>query len=160
MALSVNHLAGEAAELGVYQGGGAAIISSALPGKVLHLFDTFTGIPEDDAIDGGHLKGDFNTSLDDVQRFLAGYNVVFHQGFFPDSAAGLYPEIKYSFVHLDADTYQSTKAGLEYFLPKMVAGGCVVLDDYDWGQCPGVKKAIEEMGIAVTAACNQAWFFV
>ena len=99
------------------------------------------------------------TSLDDVQRFLAGYNVVFHQGFFPDSKAGLYPEIKYSFVHLDADTYQSTKAGLEYFVPKMVAGGCVVLDDYDWGQCPGVKKAIVEMGIAVTAQGNQAWFY-
>jgi Macrocin-O-methyltransferase (TylF) len=70
-----------------------------------------------------------------------GRKVVFHVGFFPDTA----PEVaEFCFVHLDADLYQSTVAGIKYFYPRLVAGGMLVFDDYEWGRCPGVKKAILE----------------
>ena len=39
-------LLGSMAELGVYQGGTAKLIAKASPAKTLHLFDTFSGLPD------------------------------------------------------------------------------------------------------------------
>jgi hypothetical protein len=65
--------------------------------------------------------------------------VEFHRGWIPQSLAGL-PESRYRFVHLDLDLHDPTQAALEYFYPRLVAGGMVVCDDYNW---PGARKAIE-----------------
>ncbi len=47
-------------------------------------------------------------------------------------------------LHLDADWYGSTKLCLERFLPEMMPGGLVIVDDYHhW---PGCKKAVDELG--------------
>jgi len=138
-------LPGEMAEVGTYKGGSARVIAAACPGKYLHLFDTFgTGIPEDDQ-HGEHKAGDFgDVSFEQVKRYLDGFNVVFHPGLFPKTAEPV-RERRFCFVHLDGDTYQTTKAGLEFFWPRMVEGGAIVLDDWDWERCPGVRKAVEEV---------------
>lgn len=139
-------LPGAMAEFGVYQGGSAIFIAiyATKGNKTLHLFDTFQGIPEDDTM-GKHKKGEFAASLDDVKQNLKGYNVLFHPGIFPDTTKELPDDITFCLVHLDADTYQSTKAGLQYFWPKMVPHGLIVCDDYGWHCCPGVKQSIEEL---------------
>jgi hypothetical protein len=139
-----NGIEGELAELGVYQGGVARLISDVMrPGSTLHLFDTFEGIPEDDVAPGGHRKGDFATRFEDVQDFLRGRPVVFHRGWFPQV---LPPDpIRYRFAHVDMDTYQSTIAALDYLLPRMVPGGVVVFDDYGWFKCQGVQQALHEI---------------
>jgi hypothetical protein len=65
------------------------------------------------------------------------------KGAFADVA----PELShstYGFVHLDVDLYQPTKAGLEYFGPRMAVGGVIVLDDYGARKCPGIHRAAEE----------------
>ena len=36
----------------------------------------------------------------------------------------------FSFVHLDMDLAPSTRAGLEFFLPRLVRGGILIGDDY------------------------------
>jgi len=133
---------GDMAELGVFAGGSAKIISQACPSKKLHLFDTFEGLPQDDVWDIGHKKGEFACAISDVQIYLDGQNVEFHPGFFPDTTQGL--NHSYSFVHLDADLYESTKAGIEYFWPRLEEGGILMLDDYNNPTCPGVKKAVAE----------------
>jgi hypothetical protein len=145
--LATNHLAGDVAELGVYLGGTAKIIGHYAAGAALHLFDTFAGLPADDQAEGGHhVQGEFRGDLDDVQRFLDDPNAVFHAGEFPATAPpgeGL----RFRFVHVDADTYQSTKAALEYFSPRIVPGGVMLFDDFGWWACPGVGKAIHEAGL-------------
>jgi O-methyltransferase len=135
-------LSGVMAELGVFQGGSALAIAKACPEKTLHLFDTFHGIPEDD-IDGSHKKGEFSASMVSVMKALQGWNVEFHVGVFPDTIKGL-ENLQFSFVHLDADTYQSTTAGIKFFRPRMVKGGVMVFDDYDWMNCHGVGTAVHE----------------
>jgi len=146
LARSCANVPGEAAEVGVFRGGSAVVISKALPNKKLHLFDTFSGQPEDDAHPAGpHKKGDFrNTTRSDVETFLKGCNVWFHPGKFPDTAPA--DDATYSFVHLDADTLQATSAGLAYFLPRLSKGGVMVFDDYEWGGCPGVKDSLHKFG--------------
>ena len=55
------HLPGAMAELGCYRGGSALAMAQAAPGKLLHLFDTFTGLPSDDP-EGKHREGEFCAS--------------------------------------------------------------------------------------------------
>jgi O-methyltransferase len=72
-------------------------------------------------------------------------NVHYYQGFFPASALGQEPERQsYRLVHLDLDLYQSTRAGLEFFYPRMVRGGLIVSHDYNAVTAPGVRKAFHE----------------
>ena len=51
--------------------------------------------------------------------------------------------VKFAFVHLDADLYQPTLAALRYFYPRMVAGGVIIIHDYNhnWD---GARKAVNE----------------
>jgi hypothetical protein len=52
------------------------------------------------------------------------------------------PEFKVSLLHLDFDVYEPTRTALEYFFPRVVPGGVIVLDDY--GTVPGATRAIDE----------------
>lgn len=136
-------LAGDAAEFGVWRGGSAKLIDHFLTGGCrLHLFDTFTGIPHDDP-GGAHQTGSFgDTTEADVRAFLEGTRSVFHVGEFPSTVPT--EELRFRFVHLDADTYTSTLAGCRYFGPRMVRGGVIVFDDYGWRETPGVQRAVHE----------------
>lgn len=136
---------GNFAEVGVYKGGTAYMTAALCPDKRFYLFDTFAGMPETDKSVDYHNKGEFaDTSLDAVRGFLKDYaHLTFHQGFFPESARNL-KEDRFCYVHVDVDIYQSTRACLEYFYPKLVSGGVMVFDDYEWKHCDGVKKALDE----------------
>jgi hypothetical protein len=140
-------LEGDLAELGVYRGGTARLIASLKGNKALHLFDTFAGMPEVRADVDVHMASVFDkTSLGEVKRYLGGFSeLFFHPGFFPDSAGELAKTpIRFSLVHLDADIYESTKAGLQFFYPRMVKGGVILSHDYRNLSSPGVKQAIDE----------------
>lgn len=147
-ARAVEHLPGEIAEVGVYRGGTACLLASvySMGDKVVHLFDTFGGIPPvADDIDV-HREGDFSdTSLDVVAEYLGEFgNVAFHPGIFPDSVS---PEISaagYCFVHVDADMYRSVVECCSFFYPRLVKGGMMLFDDYGFPSCPGVKKGVDE----------------
>lgn len=146
LAEKANKLDGDIAEIGVYKGGTAKLLSLACPNKTVHLFDTFQGMPpKDDPSIDVHKEGDFNdTSLDIVQSALSDCdNTRFYQGMFPETIDNTVSE-KFSLVHSDVDLYQCNVDVLEYFYPKMVKGGIIVFDDYEWEGCPGIKKSLEE----------------
>ena len=46
-----------------------------------------------------------------------------------------------SFVHLDVDLYEPTRACLDYFLPRLSPGGFVICDDYGAPTFPGAARA-------------------
>lgn len=152
-------LSGDMAELGVGNGGSAKVIASMAPEKTLHLFDTFRGIPEDDEIPGGHKQGEFAAEIKHLRAYLEGWRVTYNVGAFPHTAGNLPPNAQFSFVHLDADTYQSTLAGIDYFWPRLVPGGVLVLDDYEWSGCPGVTRAASERLplVNIQRGRQQAW---
>ena len=140
---AIESIGGDLAELGVRRGGVGLLLARRCPSRTVHLYDTFTGIPWDgfdDRVDR-HRPGEFATPLDEVKRNLADCpNVAFHPGLFPGTAK----EGRYALVHLDADLYASTLAGLKWFWPRLNTGGAIVLDDWKWHFCPGVEKAVEE----------------
>ena len=149
---------GAFAECGVYQGGSLAALAEANPQRTVYGFDTFEGLPPEAWAEGEpHGVGDFgDTSLDAVKvavRHLS--NVDLRPGLFPTSAAGLESE-RFALLHLDCDYFESTRAALEWFTPRMSRGAVIVFDDVDWPHCPGVRRAIEEFGldIEITAPCQ------
>ena len=141
---SVQDKEGEIAEVGVYRGGTGKLIAKASP-KPVHLFDTFTGLPEATAKVDRLVRGELaNTSVEEVRMFLADCpNVVIYPGMFP-ATGGPVADKKFCFVHIDTDNYRSIAECLKFFYPRMVLGGVMVIDDYEWFDCPGVKKAIDE----------------
>lgn len=142
--VQTRHLDGEVAEVGVYKGGVAYYINKLSHGKKVYLFDTFDGIPMKSQFDR-HEIGDFNdTSFEEVSEYFVGYdNVKLVKGLFPTSAEGIVgSEDKFSFVHLDADQYESTLNSLNYFYNRMVVGGIILCDDYRF--LKGVDEAIDE----------------
>lgn len=147
IARSQSKLDGDMAEVGVYQGGSAKLISEAKGNKILHLFDTFTGLPQLSEADT-HFgvkfwkKNEFNnTSEDKVTKYLSKYNnVKTYQGKFPNTSEPV-QNTRFSFVHLDVDLYQSTIDSLEFFYPRLIQGGIILTHDY---HSDGVYKAFAE----------------
>jgi O-methyltransferase len=141
-------LTGALAELGVYRGGNALRMAQIEQTKKFYLFDTFTGIPEK-STDDVHDIGDFSDTCvgDIVVGFLDAkielLRINFRVGIFPYTALGLEHE-KFSLVHLDADQYETTLSALDFFYPRLQAGGIIILDDFDWPKCPGIRKAIDD----------------
>ena len=135
---------GDFAEVGVYKGGTARLLGGF--GKTLHLFDTFQGMPESKPDVDRHKAGDFgDTSLASVQEYLRelGPGIHYHNGLFPQSSAGL-ECIRFAFVHIDVDIYDSTKSCAEFFYPRLTPGAAMIFDDYGFDTCPGCKKAVDE----------------
>lgn len=139
---------GGIAEIGVFRGGTAMILAAAKDEATpLHLFDTFGGMPSTDAShDGIFTPGMFaETTLPEVQKRLSPWkNVHFHPGFFPDSAHDLDPNAMFKLTNIDVDIRSSTLACLEYFYPRTVRGGFIVLHDYNDAGVPGTKTAVTE----------------
>ncbi len=138
-------LPGDIAELGVYKGGSARVMGLATKGtKRLHLFDTFSGIPESTPGVDSVGVGDIAHGLEDVRRYLVGLPVQFYPGMFPGTAAALPQDLRFCLVNLDADTYVSTLRALEFFYPRMARRGIICMHDYYSQSCLGVAKAVDE----------------
>ena len=145
---------GALAELGVYRGDFAAEINRLLPERPIYLFDTFTGFDSQD-LERGQKAMDFSdTSVERVREALPHPSrAVFVTGHFPDSTrnSGLFrlnahpglPDT-YALVSLDADLYKPTRAGLEYFWPRLGRGGMILIHDYTSTQFSGVRQAVDE----------------
>ena len=137
---------GDIAEVGVFQGNSAFQLATTFKGRRIHLFDTFSGMPESDPSIDTHKKGDFNnTSVEIVKEKLKAFsNIIYHEGLFPETAprVGL---ASFAFVNVDVDLYSSMKACLDFFFPRLTKGGFLFIqDDYNFSNCKGVTKATDE----------------
>ena len=140
-------LSGDMAEVGVFQGCSARLMSLASDGRPLHLFDTFAGLPEPEHHETDRMRrGHYSASLEGVRAFLADRpDVSFHPGTFPETAQPC-AEQRFSFVHLDVDLKAGTRACLEFFYPRLVPGGIILTHDYSY--LPGVQEAFDEFLVA------------
>ena len=138
---------GAVAELGVFQGRSAALLNQLFPDRTLYLFDTFTGFDERDlkvewTNRYSKAKMEFaNTSVEAVLgRMPHPEKCVVRKGYFPATAEGL--EDTFAFVSIDTDLYQPIYDGLQYFYPRISAGGCIFVHDYNHKKFAGAKAAV------------------
>lgn len=145
-------VSGAVAELGVYRGDFSAELSRMFPDRKIYLYDTFAGFDARDLAAGGGEDGpraaswDFSgTSVELVLgKMLYPERVIVRAGYFPESIAESDFGGKFAAVSLDADLYGPTRAGLEFFYPRLSPGGFMILDDFESRQFPGAGKAIRE----------------
>jgi len=150
-------------EVGSYRGGSAWFLASAFAhfghNVPIHIFDTFSGHPDQIYLskDGPHQVGLFSdTSLAQVTDYLSGFeNVSIHDGRFEDRRTDI-AELSFGLVHIDVDIYQSTLSCLEFFWPRLVPNGVMVIDDYGFTTCRGLKEAVDSF-VANTYDCH-SWY--
>lgn len=140
-------------EIGVYRGGAsflmAAVAEELLPGRFEHFaVDTFTGHAMEDipsGAEGAHLPRMFGgADHGDVVRYLSGFpSVRVLKGRVQDLFATL-RQHQFHFVHLDVDLFEPTLFVLAEFYPLLQQGAAVVVDDYGFVTCPGVRAAVSE----------------
>jgi hypothetical protein len=153
-------LPGSIAECGVWQG--SALIPTGLfaqqhaPEKRLVGFDSFEGLDDSVSLDvalGGEddprkrVGGFSNTSYEAVARrvrqFGLSETVTLVRGYFQDTLPK-YCDSQFCFVHLDCVIYESYRRCLEFFYPRMVTGGVILLDEYKDPPWPGCTQAVDE----------------
>lgn len=148
-------------EVGVYKGGSLKYLAELFPDRKVYGFDTFEGLPKEHwDEDEHHEPGDFgDTDIKSVAKFVNSKSVYLIQGLFPDSAPD--PQIKdVALVHIDTDFYKSIAACIEYFVPRMAKGGLMIFDDYQWANCYGVERAIEEAGLPVIVSADYQAIYI
>lgn len=135
---------GAMAEVGVYKGDFARIMNQCFPERKLFLFDTFEGFDSMRDIVKESDKEKFkDTCVEDVLSNMSNPQVcIIKKGYFPDTAHDV--EEKFSLVSLDCDLYEPILAGLEFFYPKLVPGGYIIVHDFGMYHYIGVKKAVYE----------------
>lgn len=154
-------------ECGVYVGGTALFIAQLMEGsgKMLHLFDTFTGMPKTNPERDWHLEGEFADAPIEQVVETVGHkdDVTFHKGLIPETFAGL-EDARIAFAHIDTDIYRSTLDCCEFVYPRLVPGGVIVFDDYGQVSCDGARQAIDEyfedkQSVPLTLMTKQAVVF-
>jgi O-methyltransferase len=160
-------ISGDIVECGVWNGGSAAIMASALQpylGRSIWLYDSFKGMPEPGAKDGdlaGDYSGKYISSMESVKKVINKVGVpldrvIIKKGLFEKTFREDIPG-KIALLHIDADWYSSVLGSLQTFYPLVTDGGFVVLDDfghwegtreafYDFCQTSGIKPLLERAG--------------
>lgn len=138
-------------EFGVAGGRSITVLAEAVPGKTVHGFDSFEGLPEDWA---GHVegRGAFGRK---GQLPKVPANVKLHKGWFCDTLGGWLaanPD-KVGFLHVDCDIYSSTREVLWSLRERLQVGSIVAFDEYfnypNWRQheARALKEFVAEFGV-------------
>lgn len=147
--LKKEKIPGAFAELGVYKGETAKVIHHMDSSRPFYLFDTFEGFMKEDLQnETGEAatyspKNFADTNENNVLKYIDGNkNIILHKGHFPETTVGLKDE-KFALVNIDADLYNPIKEGCEFFYPRLVEGGVLIIHDYNH-KWEGTVKAVNE----------------
>jgi hypothetical protein len=163
-----NNLGGDVCEFGVAQGRTSALLANELlgTGRVLHLFDSFSGLPApsnndkliDDIFSLGSLdayEGLMSFPPKAVEKILDRLEIprssyVIHPGFIADSLkrSKSLPN-RVTFAYIDFDFYDGIFDALTFVDKTSSIGTEIIVDDYDYFSS-GAKLAVEHFLDAAT----------
>ena len=132
-----SQLDGDFVETGVHRAGFSSSVMSyidfgSMPDRKFYLFDTYEGLTQDLITPGE--KAAYKHHYEDTYAFVQESfnkmsNVIIVKGIVPDSLTTVTID-KVAYLSIDMNSAKPESAALEYFWPKLVSGGIVVLDDY------------------------------
>lgn len=148
-----NKIDGDVVEFGCYVGESSKYLTKTLletkSTKKLYVYDSFEGLPplskweENTGWKAGTLK---STEEILVSNFTNNDlpSPIIHKDWFKDVPEDKIPE-KISFAFLDGDFYDSIYDSLNKVFDKVTDGGYICFHDYQRGDLPGVRAAIEDV---------------
>ena len=148
-ARQVAHLGGDFAECGVYRGGLSRTVMnyigfSSMTDRTFWLLDTFEGIPADQ-VDASVLhRHKYHDSWSEVVAlFKERPNVRLVKGRVPDTLAEVRSD-RFCFVSIDMNVAAPEIAAAEFFWPRLVPGGMIVIDDYGFSGHEAQQQAFDD----------------
>lgn len=124
--------------------------------KKYYLLDTFEGIPLDQISTAEFASGVANmnrkydlgdkTYMDVKEKFSKWTNCKIIRGKVPDTLDQV-ESTSFAYVSIDMNVTAAEIAAAEYFWPKMVPGGIMLLDDYGWESHIQQKIAFDEFAL-------------
>ena len=140
-------ICGATAEIGIGSGGTSRAIALSNNNVPHWACDTFLGLVDVDKSIEQHLdNGRFKYARKETEeRFEGISNIIVVEGYFPDSAPQAMKDSIYKLVHIDVDTYQSTRGAWEFFRSRMVKSGVIIIDDALDNKCKGAMKFWNEV---------------
>lgn len=170
----ISELPGVIVDLGVYRGAStftwAKLCEIFCPTdirKIVYGFDTFVGFPtlseadgprneREEVHPGGYFGGDgIEAELVEAARAMDEDRHLRHRPrieFVKGDACQTIPAfceakghgLRVALLNLDLDLYEPTRVALEHFVPRMVRGGIIVLDEYAVETFGGESKAVDD----------------
>lgn len=138
-------LEGDFVECGVYWGTGVKTVVDYLGGtefpKTFWAYDTYDYHPEEGHAAFSDQKDGFFEQVQD--RFKEYPQVKPIKGLLPQSFNGNCPE-KIAYLHIDLNSEKYEIAVLEALFDKVVPGGMIILDDYEWAGIYRNQKISED----------------
>ena len=125
------------------------LLNELSPSREFHVYDSFDGLPERTEADRPATgtfrfrRGSLRTTKDTLQRvfFIEQLELPkIHTGWFAEIPDADYPE-QIAFALFDGDFYTSIRDSFDKVYRRLSPGACVVVDDYDWAELPGVRQA-------------------
>jgi hypothetical protein len=137
-------LDGDFVECGVLYGTGVKTVIDYFGkdafAKTFWAYDTFDTNP----VEGHKAEGQQEGLFQQVQSRFSGYdNVRLVKGLLPASLIGNSPE-QIAYLHIDLNHAEFEIAVLEHLFDRVVPGGIVVLDDYEWSGVYRNQKIMED----------------
>lgn len=85
-----------------------------------------------------------DTSLEAVRALVGEENVRYVKGYFPEFAAQMPDDLRFALVHIDCDLYLPISHALQYFYPRLLPGGYLIVHDYASLAWAGAEQAVDE----------------
>jgi O-methyltransferase len=145
--IDMEEIQGSIAEVGVYKGDTSQVIHTLSPQRILYLFDTFDGFPnqhlESEGMDDDRFSDTSSEAV--LQRIGTSTNIVIKKGIVPDTFHTISRDERFSFVLLDLDLYYPTIKSFEFFYDRLVSGAYLIVHDYNSTESNyACKKAVSE----------------
>lgn len=144
MAYNAAQLDGDFVECGVYVGSGVKTVIDYLGGKdfakTFWAYDTFDYNP----VEGHAFVGQEAGLFEKVQQRFAGYpRVKLVKGLIPQVFATDAPQ-RIAYLHIDLNHAPAEIATLDSLFDRVVPGGVVIFDDYEWASVYRQQKLAED----------------
>ena len=135
---------GDIVECGTFRGGSGILMALALRrlrvNKVIHLFDSFQGLPEphahkDKGYKRGQFKADYQACVSRICELGLDDIIHVHKGWFKNTIRSFLDcsSGKISLLHIDCDLYTSTEDCFSLLYPSVSSSGVIILDDFNDG---------------------------
>jgi O-methyltransferase len=137
-------LPGDFVECGVYRGTGIKTVIDYFGNKGFTKnfwgYDTYDYNP----VEGHAFVGQEDGLFEEIQQRFSGYEQVrLVRGLLPDSLKGNSPE-KICYLHIDLNSAKYEIAVLDALFDRVVPGGVIILDDYEWSGMYREQKIAED----------------
>lgn len=149
----LNHTKGQIAEVGAFEGGNslcALQFMTVLNLKKFYILDSFEGFSELSEYDPKtSQRGDYKieTTFEEIRDIFSRFpEAILLKGFVPETFSKVPNDEKFSLVFYDCDLYQPALDTFEFFWPRIISGGYLIIHDYETEDngFTGVKKATDE----------------